>query len=379
MPWKESTIMSQRLDFVTLAVKPGANVRELCGRFGISPRVGYKWIGRFKEYGPDGLADMSRRPAASPYQTDPIIEQLVLDLRDKHPAWGGRKLKRRLIDLGCQSIPAASTITEILRRNGRIDKSESMAHMPYIRFECGSPNELWQMDFKGWFYTDAGYCYPLTVLDDHSRYSIILEACANMRAVTVQEHLTRSFKTYGLPARMLMDHGSPWSGGAEVRYTPLTVWLIRLGIEINHGRVCHPQTQGKEERFHRTLKAEAIGARRFTDLPDCQDRFNQWREVYNHERPHEAIGMDTPASRYHMSSRSYPRELAPIEYGVQDHVRKVWYGGWFNFRGREYKVCKAFAGYPVGIRPTTTDGVFDVYFCHQKISQIDLTITDSGA
>jgi len=378
MPWKEVTLMSQRREFVTLAIQSGCNIKKLCRRFGISRKTGYKWITRFEEYGLSGLEDRSRRPLQSPERSDPDTEAAVLALRTKHPAWGGRKLRARLLALGHEEVPSPSTITAILHRYDCIDPVESAARTSYQRFEHEQPNHLWQMDFKGDFATDSGRCYPLTVLDDHSRYSILLEACSDQRTQTVMKHLVSAFERYGLPYRMLMDNGSPWSGGPGYPYTPLTVWLIRQGISICHSRAYHPQTHGKEERFHRTLEAELIRYRRFIDLADCQEHFISFREVYNHERPHEALGMAVPSSRYSLSPRVYSPELAPIEYGSMDQVRKVQEGGVIHFKGREYTVSKAFAGYPIGIRPTNTDGIFDVYFCHQIISHIDLTVFHSG-
>jgi len=226
------------------------------------------------------------------------------------------------------------------------------------------------MDFKGDFLIRTRRCYPLTVLDDHSRFSLLLEACSDRRTGTVQNHLIKAFERYGLPYRMLTDNGTPWA--STEKYTPLSVWLIRLGIDIFHGRVCHPQTIGKEERFHRTLKAELISTRSFSDFGDCQHHFSSWRDVYNWERPHEGLGMVTPASRYRISHRCYPTALPPIEYGPQDQVRKVQQQGEIYFKGREWAVGRAFRGLPVGLRPTLNDGVYEVYFCHHKISSIDL-------
>lgn len=290
MPWSEVTVMSSKLDFVFLAANDNANISELCRRFGISRKTGYKWIRRYQDEGENGLENHSRRPLSSPRKSAPEVEQMILDLREKHCAWGGRKLRRRLLNLGNEYVPRESTITEILRRNDKISKEESLKHQPWQRFEHEAPNDLWQMDFKGHFATGSGRCHPLAAVDDYSRFSIMLDACINERATTVKECLISAFETYGLPRRILMDNGSPW-GRFSDSYSPIEVWLILLGIEISHGRPYHPQTQGKEERFNRTLKAELIGQRYFTDLADCQYHFNQWREIYNHIRPHESLGV----------------------------------------------------------------------------------------
>lgn len=373
MPWQEITVMAQRLEFVTLARQEGANIARLCRKFGISRKTGYKWLRRFREGGHTALADRTRRPKCSPRRTTERIEGAILAVRDRHPVWGARKIRARLETLGYRGLPSPSTITAILRRHDRVDEGEAERHRAWQSFEAPAPNDLWQMDFKGHFATAVGRCHPLTVLDDHSRFAIALQACGNERSQTVQSRLTAVFRAYGLPYRILVDNGSPWGAQDRHSYTPLTVWLIRLGIEVIHSRPYHPQTAGKEERFHRTLKAEVIGQHLFRDLPHCQMHFDRWRDVYNFERPHEALGLAVPASRYRESVREFPAALPPIEYGPGDVVRKVQYGGDVHFQGRVFRMPKAFHGYPVALRPTATDDVFDVFFCQQKVVQIDLT------
>ena len=228
------------------------------------------------------------------------------------------------------------------------------------------------MDFKGHFATDRERCHPLTVLDDHARFSICLKACVNEQTATVQSHLTESFHSFGLPWRIIFDNGSPWGDGPGHPYTPLGVWLLRLDIAISHSRPYHPQTLGKDERFHRTLKAELLTGRRFADLAHCQRAFDAWREIYNQRRPHQALGMEVPANRYSASPRSMPKDLPPIEYGPGDQVRKVYQGGWFSFKGRDVNFPKAFAGYPIALRPTEVDGLWDVFFCRHGVAQVDL-------
>lgn len=373
MPWNEVSTVSLRLEFVTLAAADGANVRELCRRYGVSPQTAYKWIARHREGGPAALADRPRRPAASPGRCPPGLEAAVLRLRDEHPAWGGRKLRRRLLDLGTPGVPAASTITEVLRRHGRLDPAAGRA--PVTRFEHDAPNRLWQMDFKGHFATASGRCHPLTVLDDHSRFALGLVACGDERDGTVRGHLTAVFRRYGLPERVLCDNGPPWgTAGSPQRYSALAVWLLKRGVGVGHGRPAHPQTQGKDERFHRTLKAEVIQGRGFADLPDCQRRFDPWREVYNHERPHEALGLAVPASRYRPSGRPFPEAPPEWEYGPADAVRKVACDGTISFRGRPVELGKAFRGERVAVRPTVEDGVFGVYFGAHKVAQADLRV-----
>jgi transposase InsO family protein len=270
-------------------------------------------------------------------------------------------------------VPAASTITEILRRAGEIDEEEGRKHQAYQRFEHAAPNELWQMDFKGHFgLRDGSRCHPLTVLDDHSRYALGLRACDNERRETVEEELRGIFRRYGMPRRMVMDNGSPWgSGDGENRYTGLVVWLMRLGVQVTHGRPYHPQTQGKDERFHRTLNEEVLSREELASQAAAQVRFDRFRQSYNHERPHEALGLEVPGKRYRSSERSYPEQLSAIEYATGMAVRKVDKEGWLSYQGREYRVNKAFYGYRIGLAPTEVDGVLDVYFSRQRVGQID--------
>ena len=372
MPWKEVTAMSLRLEFVRLALTEGANVAQLCRRFGVSRKTGYKWMERFLAEGAQGLANRSRRPRTSPRRTEPGMADAVLDVREEQPAWGGRKIRKVLENRGWANVPAASTITTILKRYGQIDPAESVKHTPWQRFEAEAPNALWQMDFKGHFPVAEGRCHPLTVLDDHSRYSLGLRACANEHTLTVRGHVEALFRHYGLPLTMLVDNGPPWGADARHRYTPLTVWLIRQGVEVVHSRPGHPQTLGKDERFHRSLKAEVVQYCIGLSLEACQKRFDAWRDIYNFHRPHEALRMKVPADRYRPSDRPYREQPPAVEYGADDAVRRVQQGGWISYRGQEYSVPKAFRGERVAVRPTITDSLMDVYYGHQRIAQIDL-------
>lgn len=373
--------MSLRTEFVVLASAGGANVRALCRRFGISPTTAYKWLGRYRQGGVAGLVDRSRRPRHSPRRTPSAVEAAVLALRDARPAWGARKIHARLKvqTPAPPALPSPSTMNAILQRHDRIDPAASAQHRPWQRFEHAAPNQLWQMDFKGSFPLAEGRCHPLTVLDDHARFSLCLAACPDERGPTVQRHLTTCFRRYGLPERLLMDNGAPWGDDWAHPYTPLTAWLIRLGIHVAHSRPYHPQTLGKDERFHRTVELELVRGRSYTDLAQCQQAFDAWRPVYNLERPHEALGLATPASCYRVSAHPFPERLPPIEYAPGDLVRKVQQGGKILLHGTEHRVGRAFYGYPVALRRTTTDGVWEVYFCHQRITTLDLqkAVTDA--
>lgn len=325
-----------------------------------------------------GLVEQSRRPKSSPRRTASAVEAKVLDVRERsNNVWGGRKIKRALEGRAETAIPAASTITEILRRRDRLTDSGAAEHPgPWRRFERESPNELWQMDFKGHFEIHSGRCHPLTALDDCSRYNLILAACGDEQGPTVRRELENAFRRYGLPLAMLMDGGPPWSDRGGGALTAFTVWLMRLGVRVLHGRPRHPQTQGKEERFHRTFKAEVVNGWSFRDLSDCQRAFDEWRPRYNHERPHEALAMATPAERYRPSSRSFPEALPTIEYSPGDQVRKIYGDGYISFKNRLWRVSKALRGQPIGLRPTVEDGLFAVHYCAHRNATLDLRQTD---
>ena len=369
MPWKEVSAMSARREFVSLAAAPGANIRELCRRFKISPTTAYKWIGRVDE----GFSDRSRRPHHSPNQTSAAIEEKVLELRDKHPYWNARKIRRLLQKQLRRTdvVPAASTVGAILKRNGRISEEASAAAHQWQRFEHEAPNDLSQIDFMGHFAVGSQRCHALTMVDDHSRFSQLLEACTDEKTETVSARLIKAFRHYGLPRAMNMDNGNPWGNPSCDPYTKLTVWLMRLGVGVSHSRPRHPQTNGKDERFHRTIRAELLVRRTFGSIGEVQSSFDWWRELYNHERPHEAIGLEVPASRYSSSHRSYPESLPPIEYNESDLVRVVRPNGMVSAWRHDFYVSQAFEGQPVALRPTGRDGIWDIYFCNKAVRTVD--------
>jgi transposase InsO family protein len=374
MPWQEVSTVSLRQEFIALARSSAIPFSTLCKRFGISRKTGYKWIDRAQSQDPAALQDRSRRPLHSPRCTAPELQALVVALRREHPAWGGRKLAHWLARHGHTDLPAPSTITHILHRHGLIGLDAALPHPRYQRFEHARPNDLWQMDFKGDFLTGTGRCHALTVLDDHSRYNLVLQSCGSQNTREVQAHLTGTFQRYGLPVRFNADRGQPWGAPREVHgLSQLSVWLVRLGIRIGFSRPNHPQTNGKDERFHRSLQAEVLNGRAFESLGEAQRAFDRWRPVYNHERPHEAIGYAVPAERYQPSPRAFPQHLPPIEYGPDDVVAMVTWNGEARFQGRKLKVPNSLFGLPIAFRPRAgEDGYYDLYFCHHSFGEIDL-------
>lgn len=374
MPWKEVKAMSQKLEFVQAALHPDANMQQLCQAFGISRKTGYKWLARYRQGGPAALAERSRRPHHCPHQTAPSVEAAVLSVRQAHPAWGARKIRAWLAAHGWSELPCAATITQILRRGAQLDPAEAVKHRAHQRFAMAAPNQLWQMDFKGPLTTRNGLrCHPLVVLDDHSRFLLGLVACPDQQQRTVQAVLSAVFTRWGLPERMLMDNGTAWAGSPQRRnFTALCVWLIRQGITLSHGRPRHPQTQGKVERFNRSLEAEVLATQQPENRLEAQWLLDGWAGVYNYERPHEALGGSVPAAHYSPSPRPFQPVLGPIEYPPGALVRKVDQLGKITFHNRRFRVGKAFRGLPVEVRPSAVDGVYAVYFCHQLVATLNL-------
>ena len=372
MPWKVETVMSQRKEFVTLARMDEANMSEMCRRFGISRKTGHKWLRRYLEEGDGGLEDLSKRPRRSPNRTGEEMEQAVVDLRLEHPTKGSHVLARMLRSRGYAQVPSKSTITSILRRRGLIEPRESAKSTPYKRFEHPHPNDLWQMDFKGPIpMTGGGRCHPLTLLDDHSRFSLGLRACPDEKGRTVQGHLASIFRHYGMPHAMLMDNGPPWGADWHHPFTALTVWMIELGIRVVHSRPRHPQTLGKLERFHRSLNIELLQGNSYTHIAHCQSSFDRWRDFYNLERPHHSLKLDTPASRYSPSPRPFPETPPVAQYDDYDQIRAVDTNGRISFLGRSFYITKALRGKRVALRPASTDGAWSVFYFSQPITTID--------
>jgi len=368
MPWDARSTMSLRAEFVALASQDGANIRALCRHYGITPATAYKWLRRFQTEGPVGIVNRSTRPHFSPRRTAEESQALILSLALQYPYWGARKLKAYLEQRG-HSMPAASTVHAILLRQGH--RPAPAASLAVGRFEHDAPNQLWQMDFKGHFPLAQGRSHPLTLLDDHSRFSLCLQHCDNERRETVQQALAGVFERYGLPERMTMDNGAPW-GDRTGTWTGLELWLMRQGIKVGHSRPYHPQTQGKLERFHRSLKAELLQGKTFTNGSDIQHHFSRWRDVYNLERPHEALKMAVPASRYQPSPRCYIAHPAAAEYDDGVAVRKVDSSGWMSFCGEKLKVGKGFIRERLGIKESGADGVYEVWWYSHKVGVIDL-------
>jgi transposase InsO family protein len=369
MPWGEKTVEHKRNEFVAEAVAKEKNISELCREYGITRKTGYKWLERYRQG--ESLTDRSHAPVTRPWRTPPEMEKTVIMERNKHPTWGARKLVRSLENKGYTNLPAPSTVCSMLKRRGLVDPDESEKHTPYIRFEQKKPNDLWQMDFKGDFsMLDGKRCHPLTLLDDNTRYLLCLDAQENERYSGVKDSLLRLFHEYGLPRSILCDNGAPWKSLFD-GYTPFEVWMMQLDVLPIHGRPYHPQTQGKDERFHRTLKEDLIKRVPISDCHHAQSEFDQFRYCYNYERPHAAINLDVPAKRYRKSNRPLPEKAGEPEYDAGRILRKVNCKGYLSIQRHRYYISESFINKYVELVYTGNDLV-DVCYGSFRIARIDI-------
>jgi transposase InsO family protein len=385
MPFINITAMDQRIEFILLSRNKKFKFNELCRRYKISRTTGYKWVNRYRAGGVKDLFVRSRRPINSPNKYNGDIEKYIVDLRKEEPEWGPKKLHRILYNQQAKGsypfeiIPCRNTISKMLKRNYLIDPDRSIQSKAYKHFEYEEPNELWQMDFKGYFLMlNNKQCHPLAILDDHSRFNVGLYACNDEKNVTVKIHLIEVFEKYGMPCTILTDNGNPWgptimeTDAGFKTFSEIEKWLIRLNIRLIHGRPYHPQTQGKEERFNKTFKNEVLKRNNFKNTEHCQVYFDMWREKYNCIRPHESLNFDVPTSHYSPSKRTYPAQLPPVVYGDDDLIKKVAENGSIYFQKKHIKIGKGFKGEYVAIKQNDSDGEYDIYFCNQFIRNISL-------
>jgi len=375
MPWKSEAVMDQRIEFILRAKKEESSFSELCREFEISRPTGYQWLKRYEEVGGlSGLKEKSRRPHENPYRTARELEELVVAHREKK-GWGARKIQVVLAKEGHQL--GSATIHRIMVREGLIERDPA-DRKATKRFESKECNQMAQMDFKGEYAVRGGKSYPLSFLDDHSRYGQGLWPLDSTKAKGVHDSLKSHFREVGVPQSILTDHGTPWFSTTNGHgLTWLSVWLIKLGIRLKFSGIRHPQTHGKVERFHRTLKERTS----HRGLPETLDEWRRWAseflQEYNYERPHEALGMKTPGEVYtHDNLRPYqenPREW--VYTGGQ--VKRLNPQGSLNYRGGRYFVCEALANERV--RTDELDGLLVVTFRETTVREINLRTGSSIA
>lgn len=376
MSWRESSVLEERLRFVVLASRREWPVTELCREFGISRQTGYVWLKRYQAGGAREVVDRSRRPLHSPTRTSSEVEQKVVELRQEWPDWGAPKLR---VVLGRQRPEWAAisvrTVHRILERHGLIQEADR--HRPAEkRFERSAPNELWQMDFKGpQGFNTGNPVGPLSILDDHSRYLVALQHLGSTRMAGVRSTLEQTFQAVGLPDAMLVDHGVPWWNSVSPwGLTELSVWIMRQGVRLLYSGVLHPQTQGKVERMHGALQ-RAI--RRRQANPEDARWLESFRHEYNSVRPHEALAMATPASRWRPSQRPFQPQPREWEYPSGMEVVRLHSEGQFHWHYRRWDVSRALRHQCVGIERIGDRAI--VYFCRTPIRELHLPTGMSSA
>ena len=374
MPWKETSPVDQRTQFIADYLRESLSLSELCGMYAVSRKTGYKWIDRYLRQGPAGLEERSRRPGRSPNQTSEEIVAALLEARRHHPSWGGKKLLALLHKRHPEwTLPGRSTACDILSRHGLVPRRRwrrRIGHPGKPTTQILAPNDVWSADFKGQFRTgDGRYCYPLTVADGFSRYLLGCQALPSTAVAAAKPVFTRLFQEYGLPQRIRSDNGVPFATTTLARLSTLSAWWVRLGILPELIEPGHPEQNGRHERMHRTLKAEtarpAAGS-----LAAQQRRFNRFRQEFNFERPHEALDQETPAACYAASPRPMPERLPPLEYPDRFEVRYVSANGGMRWNARWVNVSIVCEGEYVGLEEIA-DGIWNVYFGPLKLGRLN--------
>lgn len=371
MAWDERTVEQMREEFVRRVLAQERSKAALCREYGISRPTGDKWIERFQ--GGESMSDRSRAPKSVPGRIDSGMEAEIVRIRQLHPALGAVKLRKIMENAGYTNLPCARTFNNIFVRHGLIESEASQAATPYQRFEKAIPNEMWQADFKGHFRMEDGYrCHPLNIIDDCSRFNLCIEALTNETFDAVKPVMERLFKEYGLPFSFLCDNGNPWGTTQSLGFSRFEVWLMELGILTLHGKPLHPQTQGKEERFNRSFTRECLKGKVFADKNHAQSCFDEYRAFYNEVRPHFALDLEVPSSRYKPSSRQMPQVIEDWEYSSEYQLCKVKDSGYFNYKGQGFFLSEAFAGKYIAVRESHLPGQITLVFRKFKIGRIDL-------
>lgn len=371
MPWKERTEVTMREEFVKRVLSHEKSKSELCREYGISRPTGDKWIKRYLNG--ENLENKSKAPFRTANKTPPEMESFLVEQRKQYPAIGAVKLRRILENSGEQNLPCTSTVNAIFKRNGLITPKASDDATPYKRFEKSFPNDLWQADFKGNFPMNNGErCHPLNVIDDCTRYNICSHPLAHENLESVVPVFTQAFKTFGLPRSLLCDNGTPWGTSQSTGFTRFEVWMMDLGILIMHGRANHPQTQGKEERYNGSMKRELLNRTQFDDWEDAMEKISAYREFYNNVRPHWALGLDVPSSRYKVSERKYPDKIEDWEYPSEYKTRRIKSTGYITVGGQGYYLSEALGDRTVAVRESSKQGCINIYYRQFILGRINV-------
>jgi len=373
MPWNETTPMDQKMQFIADYLRGVLSMTELCQLYGISRKTGYKFIERYARCGPEGLEERSRSAHNHPNYTPEHVVRELLELRQRHPSWGAKKLLPLLEKKHPKwDLPGRTTVCDILSRHGMVPKKRArraIGHPGKPTSKILAPNDTWAADFKGHFKTgDARYCYPLTVSDGFSRFLLCCQGLLSTAVAEAKPVFTRVFKEYGLPKIIRTDNGVPFATNTLGRLSTLSAWWIRLGILPELIEPGKPQQNGQHERMHRTLKAEATRP----PANSCrgqQRKFDRFREEFNFERPHEALDMQTPGSLYVNSPREMPNKLPPLEYPDRFEVRYVSANGGIRWNCQFVHVSQVCVGEYVGLEEID-DGVWNVYFGPLKLGRL---------
>lgn len=368
--------MDQRLQFISDYQRGVAPMTELCERYAVSRKTGYKWLGRYANEGAQGLHERSRRPHACPHASDPLVMEALIELRRRHPRWGPKKL---LTVLGRRhprwALPVSSTVGARLKREGLVSAAPARRrplgdHPGPAQTPMDAPNAVWSIDFKGQFRLGTGaYCYPLTIMDGWSRYVLGCDALQGTTHEQTRRTLTRVFDRYGLPAVIRSDNGTPFAAPTLGRLSRLAVWWIRLGIRPELIEPGEPQQNGRHERFHRTLKADTAQPPAATAAAQ-QRRFQRFLREYNHERPHEALAQQCPADRYVPSPRQRPTRLPLLEYPAHYEIRRVAENGCFYWHQRYITIGQVLTGEDIGL-DEVDEGIWTVYFGPVRLGHFD--------
>lgn len=366
MAWKQVLPMEQIVRFVFEVEKGELNITQLCRLYGVSRKTGYKWIRRYKAQGLYGIRERNSHPRSCPHKTSKAIEALIIKQRIKHPSWGPKKLRELMNrEYGSCKIPASSTIGSIIKRAGLVkNKKRIRSRKPYYNGQLTQPrycNHVWAVDYKGWFRTkDGRRCEPLTISDLHSRYVLEVSAVYDQSYEKARQVFERVFKEYGVPEIIRSDNGSPFSSIGAGGLSRLSVWWVELGIKPERITKGHPEQNGSHERMHLTLKNEATKPPSSTKRSQ-QRRFYKWRQKYNYERPHEALGMKTPGELYCKCIRGNNKQKR-IDYPNEYEVRRVRSNGEIKWKGRTRFIGQALRGKLVGIKRVERDYCSEVYF-----------------